>query len=255
MENEMNITYKEVKKRAPKGRDVWSRKLLTDPIALPLTYLLAKYNVVSSLGLTLLTYAFGVLAALAFGTGNLILGVTLYYTRFLLDAMDGKLARVKQEDDTYRGTIDFLGDGIVDVLVVVGLAIQGDKTLLFLLLAWLGICFLIHRSTSLSYRLLQAKGISSKNFVSPEMEEIYGHNRLIEWYHKLAYKAEKHGTNAIPSAAESVVLMYIVGPLLWSFTNNIQWMHFFVSLGVLLSLPVTLGTGVIAYQLSRKETK
>ncbi len=251
----MNITYAEVKERAPKGRDTWFRKLIADPIAVPLVYWLAKYTGMTPIALTLLTYVFGTLAALAFGTGNLILGAVLYYIRFLLDAMDGKLSRVKQEDDTYRGAMDFLGDGLVDVLVVVGLATQGGQTLLFLLLVWMCINFLIHRFTSLSYRLMNQYEIWSKGFVNPEMEEVYGRNWLIKQYHKLTYRAEKKGINAMPSAAESAVLMFIIGPVTWNLTNSVGWMYFFTSVGILLSLPVTAGAGVIAYQLSRRQAK
>ncbi|KKM82187.1 hypothetical protein LCGC14_1322120 [marine sediment metagenome] len=251
----MNITYAEVKKRAPKSRDTWFRKLIGDPVAIPLTYLLARYTEVTPVALTKATIIWGLGAAIAFAIGALPLGIFFHYLRFLFDAMDGKLSRIKQEDDTYRGALDFLGDGIVDTLVVIGLAIHGDKTLLTLFLIWMSISFLIHRSTSLSYRLMQQSNIKSKEFVSPEMEKIYGNSRIIALYYKLTRKTEKWGINPIPSAAESSVLIFIVGPLVWSLTNSIQWMYLFVSIGIILSLPVTIGAGVIAYTLAKSGDK
>jgi len=251
----MKITYAEVKQRAPKGRDTWFRVLITNPIAIPLVYLIAKHTKMDSKGLTYIGLGSGVAAAAAFSIGAFQAGIVFYYTRFLLDAMDGKLARVIQEDDTYRGALDFLGDGIVDVLVVIGLAMHGDKTLLILFIIWMSISFLIHRFTSLSYRLMQQSNIKSKEFVSPEMEKIYGNSRIIALYYKLTRKTEKWGINPIPSAAESSVLIFIVGPLVWSLTNSIQWMYLFVSIGIILSLPVTIGAGVIAYTLAKSGDK
>lgn len=250
----MKTTYREAKESAPKGKDTWFRVLLVNPIAIPLVYLIARHTNVTSIGLTLLAYLFGTLAALAFGIGDLLTGGVLYYLRFLLDAMDGKLARVKQEDDTFRGSMDFLGDGIVDVLVVIGLAIHGDATLLFLFVLWMCVCYLIHRFTSLSYRLMNQRGIAGKEFASPEMREVYGNSSLISWYYRLTSKLEKWKLNTIPSAAESSVLMFIVGPILWELTGMISLMHIFTGIGIFVALPVTLGTGLIAYRLSRRGT-
>jgi len=253
----MEISWKEFRRRAPKVRDCWARKLLADPIALPLTYFLVRHTKVTPLQLTLGSFLTGALAGLAFALGHLITGAGLYYMHFLLDAMDGKLSRVRQEDDTYRGSWDFMGDGLVEVAVAVGLALSGDKTLAILLLGWMCVYYLSLRFYSLSYKIMMDRGIKNKLLVDPKMEAIYLKNvgGLVGWiiqtYHKANYKLAWLGVKPIPSTGESAVLIYVIGTTTWLLTVDISWMYFFTSIGIILALPVTVGPGIIAYALAK----
>jgi len=253
----MEISWKEFRRRAPKVRDCWARKLLADPIALPLTYFLVRHTKVTPVQLTIGSFLTGALAGLAFASGHLITGAGFYYLHFLLDAMDGKSSRVRQEDDTYRGSLDFMGDGIVEVLVAVGLALSGDKTLAILLLGWMCIYYLGLRFYSLTYKTMMDRGIQNKLLVDPKMEAIYlkSVGGLVGWiiktYHRVSYKMAWLGVKPIPSTGESAVLIYVIGTTTWLLTVDISWMYLFTSIGIIFALPVTVGAGIIAYALTK----
>ena len=96
--------------------DSWWTVLAIDPIAARLVPVLSRVPAVTPTRLTLTAFVLGLAAVVAFGAGELALGAILFEVRFLLDCLDGKLAR-------YRGTSSPAG-AFVDVacdMVVVGL--------------------------------------------------------------------------------------------------------------------------------------
>ena len=106
--------------RMNKPVDSWWTVIAIDPIAARIVPLIARVRAVTPMRLTLLAFALGLASALAFGLGELWLGAVLFEVRFLLDCLDGKLAR-------YRGTSSPAG-AFVDVacdMVVVGLCYGG----------------------------------------------------------------------------------------------------------------------------------
>lgn len=97
-----------------KPQDSWWTVLAIDPLATRIVPLLSRRAFVTPLRLTLVAFALGLAAVVAFGTGELVLGAILFEIRFLLDCLDGKLAR-------YRGTSSPAGafvDVACDMLVV-----------------------------------------------------------------------------------------------------------------------------------------
>jgi phosphatidylglycerophosphate synthase len=96
--------------------DSWWTVIAIDPIAARLVPLLARARFITPTRLTLTAFALGLASVVAFGLGELALGAVLFELRFLLDCLDGKLAR-------YRGSSSPAG-AFVDVacdMVVVGL--------------------------------------------------------------------------------------------------------------------------------------
>jgi phosphatidylglycerophosphate synthase len=93
-----------------KGRDCWWTVLVIDPIAGPLVRLLTGVPWVTPNLLTAaaVVVAFG--AATAYAVGALIAGALLFQASFLLDCMDGKLARARGLESRYGSYIDALGD-------------------------------------------------------------------------------------------------------------------------------------------------
>lgn len=246
----MKITYKEAKQRAPKRRDTWVRVLLLNWWVTPSTYLVARYTKITPESLTLCTWFMGSLAALAFGTGNPLLGVALYFIHFVLDGMDGKLSRILGKDDTFRGMMDFMLDGVVCILVVWGIATAFyDTFLTYTLLVWVGILFLDMRFSSMIYNLRASKGISDKYLISGDTEVVYGGSKVIRIYTKIQNKLDKFGLNILPTAGEAVFLMFIVGPIIFLITGDITWEYIMVALGVVCILPATLGDAILAIKL------
>src|SRR5215207_2156843 len=94
--------------------DSWWTVIAIDPIAARLVPLLSRIRAVTPTRLTLTAFALGLASAATFAAGELALGAILFEVRFLLDCLDGKLAR-------YRGTSSPAGafvDVACDMLVV-----------------------------------------------------------------------------------------------------------------------------------------
>lgn len=97
-----------------KPQDSWWTVLAVDPLATRIVPPLSGLGFVTPMRLTLVAFALGLAAVVAFGAGELVLGAILFEIRFLLDCLDGKLAR-------YRGTSSRAGafvDVACDMLVV-----------------------------------------------------------------------------------------------------------------------------------------
>ncbi len=234
----MKITYKEAKQRASKERDIWVRKLVCDPLTTPLAYLCARYGIMNPKGVTYLTFATGMVAALLFWIGALTAGSVFYAGCFLLDSLDGKLSRVLDQDDTYRGMLDFLLDGIVCLAVTIALAWHGDPILTFLLLVFMSIHYLGMRYTSATYRLKVQTGDSDLWMINKETKGVLG--LYTKFVHK--FKTYPH-----PTLGDGIVLMFVVGPQLW-YWLDIKYMHVSVVLAILFMVPETIGAGLIAYK-------
>jgi phosphatidylglycerophosphate synthase len=248
------ITWTEAKRLAPKRRDTWSRIALCNPIALPLTYILAKHTKIPPITLTVLGFIVGIGSGVGFLEGNLILGAILYYLHFLLDGMDGKLSRLRNIDDTYRGMWDFLLDGTVWLWVVLSLMIGSkDTTLVVLLIAWIGLHFLDMRISALMYRLMALEGITSKWVVDSSTQHIYPNNLIFNLYYRISQRADKIGINVIPTIGESCILTFIVGPILWALSHNVWWIYAVTIVGLMAMLPSLLGVFVITHSLARRK--
>jgi phosphatidylglycerophosphate synthase len=130
-----------------KRRDSWWTVLLVDPIAGRLVQVAARYPWVTPNLLTAVAFLLGLGAAGSYLIGTpaaLVAGVLLYHTGFVLDCIDGKIARLQGSGSIFGGWLDFFLDRIRVVLCVVALfAGQWRHTddPLFLFLA-MGIIFL-----------------------------------------------------------------------------------------------------------------
>lgn len=127
-----------------KERDYWWTVVAVDPLALPLTRSLAKSGRFSPDAVTLASIVLGVPTGFAFATGSrwgLVAGGMLFYFSFLLDCVDGKLARELGVTSPTGKILDDLGDGARRASASFGLAVylwkvgDGDATL-FLALAY-----------------------------------------------------------------------------------------------------------------------
>lgn len=109
-----------------KARDYWWTVLFTDPVALPLTRLLARTRVLSPDGVTVLALATGLSVGVAFSTGTragLVAGALLFHTAFVLDCVDGKLARALGVTSARGEALDHLADGGRRASATLGIAL------------------------------------------------------------------------------------------------------------------------------------
>jgi phosphatidylglycerophosphate synthase len=111
-----------------KARDSWWTVLLVDPIAGPLLRVVSPYRWVTPNRLTGLAFLFGLAAAACFwhaGAAWLVAGALLYHAGFIIDCLDGKLARLRGNGTIFGEWLDFIGDRVrVTLCAVVLLAGQ-----------------------------------------------------------------------------------------------------------------------------------
>jgi phosphatidylglycerophosphate synthase len=97
-----------------KKRDYWWTVLAVDPIALPLVRLLTRKRLLTPDQVSLISLLIGVLVGPAFATATragLIVGALLFYLSFMLDCVDGKLARATGVSSSRGELLERIGDG------------------------------------------------------------------------------------------------------------------------------------------------
>jgi phosphatidylglycerophosphate synthase len=110
-----------------KPRDYWWTVLAVDPLAVPLVRVMAARRWPTPDAVTLASLALGLPVGVAFafgGRGGLIAGAVGFYVSFLLDCVDGKLARVVGETSARGRALDELADGARRASAAVGLTVH-----------------------------------------------------------------------------------------------------------------------------------
>lgn len=100
--------------RGAKKLDYWFTVLLTDPVSIPLTNLLAKRRWLTPDQVTMVALVLGVAVFPSFAFGNralLAIGGVLFYLAFVFDCVDGKLARALETTSERGKALDALADG------------------------------------------------------------------------------------------------------------------------------------------------
>jgi phosphatidylglycerophosphate synthase len=107
-----------------KRRDSWWTVLLVDPLAGRLVRAAAGRAWVTPNLLTGGAFLLGLAAAAAYLAGSpgwLVVGAVLYHIGFVIDCMDGKVARLQGTGSVFGGWLDFLLDRVRVVLCTVAL--------------------------------------------------------------------------------------------------------------------------------------
>lgn len=95
--------------------DSWWTVLVVDPLCVHLVPWLSGYRSVTPMRITIAALLVGMAAISAFAAGQLALGALLFEVRFVLDCLDGKLARLRGTSSARGAFLDVASD-----LVTVG---------------------------------------------------------------------------------------------------------------------------------------
>jgi phosphatidylglycerophosphate synthase len=109
------IGIKEIQDRTYKKRDAWWTVLLVDPIAVRLVWLVAPYRWITPNRLSFVAFLMGLGAAVCFAMadrGWLIAGALVFHLSFIIDCMDGKIARLKDAGSIIGAWFDLIFDRI-----------------------------------------------------------------------------------------------------------------------------------------------
>ncbi|MEV2276216.1 CDP-alcohol phosphatidyltransferase family protein [Nocardiopsis sp. NPDC049922] len=134
------FTLAHVQAQTYKARDAWWTVFLVDPLAGRLVVWTANRTNITPNQLTLGAGVLGLLSALCFaapawagptGWAWLLLGALLFHLSFVLDCMDGKIARLKGTGSVFGSWVDFVFDrirffGCVMALLVGQWAVTGS---------------------------------------------------------------------------------------------------------------------------------
>ena len=137
------ITLEEIRERTYKRRDAWWTVLLVDPLAVRLVRIVAPHRRITPNLLTLVAGVLGLAAAACFAGQTrwwLIAGALLFHASFVVDCMDGKVARLNGTGTMFGQWLDFVLDRIKAVVCALALfggqyARTGRPVFLWLLVA------------------------------------------------------------------------------------------------------------------------
>lgn len=106
---------RDVRRMTQKKRDAWWTVLLVDPVATPLVRVTAKWTRITPNQITWGALVLGLGAAACFAMGDwqwLILGAVIYHLSFILDCMDGKVARLTGQGSVFGAWLDYIFDRV-----------------------------------------------------------------------------------------------------------------------------------------------
>ncbi|MGW3513030.1 CDP-alcohol phosphatidyltransferase family protein [Streptomyces sp. NPDC000994] len=118
----------EVRRLTEKRRDAWWTVLLVDPVATPLVRLTAKWTRVTPNQITWAALVLGIGAAACFAQGDwqwLVAGAVIYHVSFILDCMDGKLARLTGNGSAFGAWLDYIFDRVR--VLICAIALMGGQ--------------------------------------------------------------------------------------------------------------------------------
>ncbi|WP_063775523.1 MULTISPECIES: CDP-alcohol phosphatidyltransferase family protein [Actinoplanes] len=111
----MKVTLQEIRERTYKPVDAWWTVLLVDPLASRLVRQVAPYRWITPNVLTLIATILGTGAAVSFAIGDrwwLVAGGILFHLSFVVDCMDGKIARLNGTGTIFGQWLDFVLDRV-----------------------------------------------------------------------------------------------------------------------------------------------
>jgi phosphatidylglycerophosphate synthase len=118
------VTLSEIRSRTYKRRDAWWTVWLVDPLASRLVWLVAPFRWVTPDRLTSAAFVTGVGSAACFWRGDygwLLLGALLFHLSFVLDCMDGKIARLNGTGSVFGAWLDYVFDRLRVAVCTIGL--------------------------------------------------------------------------------------------------------------------------------------
>jgi len=112
-------------KDAIKKKDGWWASLFAGPFANKLLYPIADINWITPNHITIFSLFVGLVAAFCFAQGSyrfLVIGAILVQLSFVIDCMDGQLARYRQQFSKLGAWLDRISDRVKDFLYIFSLA-------------------------------------------------------------------------------------------------------------------------------------
>ncbi|MDF2707369.1 MAG: hypothetical protein K0R62_3021 [Nonomuraea muscovyensis] len=107
---------------ARKRRDSWWTVYFVDPVACRVALVVANRTGITPNALTVTSLVLGLCAAGCFAADELAAGAAMFYLSFMIDCVDGKIARLKGTGTPFGLWLDYVGDRVRVVFCAGGLA-------------------------------------------------------------------------------------------------------------------------------------
>lgn len=124
----MKVSLQEIRERTYKRVDAWWTVLLVDPLASRLVRVVAPYKRITPNILTVIATLIGLVAAVCFAQGSrwwLVIGAVLFHFSFVVDCMDGKIARLNGTGSNFGQWLDYVFDRVR--VLACGFALMGGQ--------------------------------------------------------------------------------------------------------------------------------
>jgi phosphatidylglycerophosphate synthase len=124
----VKVSLQEIRERTYKPVDAWWTVLLVDPLASRLVRVVAPYKKITPNILTVIATLIGLVAAACFAQGSrwwLVLGAVLFHFSFVVDCMDGKIARLNGTGSNFGQWLDYVFDRVR--VLACGFALMGGQ--------------------------------------------------------------------------------------------------------------------------------
>ncbi|MGI5269049.1 CDP-alcohol phosphatidyltransferase family protein [Nonomuraea sp. CA-218870] len=105
-----------------KRRDSWWTVYFVDPVACRVALVVANRTRITPNNLTVFSLVLGLASAVCLAAGELAAGALIFYLSFMIDCVDGKIARLKGTGTPFGLWLDYVGDRVRVVLCAAGLA-------------------------------------------------------------------------------------------------------------------------------------
>jgi phosphatidylglycerophosphate synthase len=118
------FTLQDVRTQTYKSRDAWWTVLLVDPLASRLVQLVSRFRAVTPNRLTMAAFLLGVGAAACFARQEyrwLLAGALLFHLSFVIDCMDGKVARLMGTGSVFGAWLDYVFDRLRVLICTIAL--------------------------------------------------------------------------------------------------------------------------------------
>jgi phosphatidylglycerophosphate synthase len=105
----------EIRERTYKSRDAWWTVILVDPVAVHLVRWVAPYRSITPNRLSFLAALIGIGSAACFALVTpwwLVAGAVLFHIAFVIDCMDGKVARLNGTGSVFGSWLDYMLDRV-----------------------------------------------------------------------------------------------------------------------------------------------
>ncbi len=132
-------------KDSAKAVDAWWTVAIIDPIAFRVTWFIANFTSLTPNQISFLALLIGIAASYFYFQGDyqsLVIAAFIFESAFILDCVDGKLARLKKTGTKFGAYWDFLQDRIIQFIALFALIwgqyqVKGDINFI-----WLGLVYL-----------------------------------------------------------------------------------------------------------------